>query len=429
MKVATKRQSYDELMYLAMILITFTTFPLQKYGLGASKGISIFPMLLYSLLNIFSGSIKINKSFRNELIVITAILFSSFIYGTFIYHDLRGFGFASSMWLSYIIIFFSLYIFVQNANEEKFYKFFKSIILSFKISFIFGVLEMIYFYIAHINAISEFIQLFVRDNMYLNNQRVQFNFGEPSESIQIIGLLFPVIYILKKKNYKFSYSDRISFIGLIILSAIFSKSNSFIIGLSIIGFIFFLNKQKSKKTIIFLGGGILLISIYILTIYSNDIYTYANANEIRLLKLMSSPEESLSGDFSSATRLGLWILAIDVFTHNPFFGCGYGYFGYNFNTYIENLDPIFMTEEMIGKIGNIQQQTYSIFSSILCEAGIIGAIWLLIFLKRINFRNQINQLYIPILLLILIQNMYIYMPLLCTTYFILTNSKVQKYIE
>lgn len=424
-----KRHSYDELMYLAMGLITFTTFPLQKYGLGSSKNLAIFPIILYVIINIFSRTTRIDKSFRNELLIIFALLISSLLQGMFIYNDLRGFGFACNMWLSYCFTFISLYFFIQDADNKKITKFLKSIFLSFKIAFIFGLIELVYFYILKINFLSSFVQLFVRDSMYLNNGRVQFNFGEPSESLQIIGLLFPVIYILSKKNYTFQLFDKITIIGLIILSIFFTKSVSFIAGIGIFSLVLIFNKIKKKKIVIGILITIAILLSTIIIVQLNNIYEYANENNIRALKLITNPEDSLSEDFSSATRIGLWVLAIKIFIDSPIIGCGNGYFGYNFAQYLDTLDPIFITQEMINKCSDIQQQTYSIISTMLCEGGFIGILWLILFFRRIDFKNKYNQLFAPILLVILIQNMYIYMPLICVIYFMLTNPKIQSYIK
>lgn len=419
--------TFNSLMYLAMFLITFTTFPFHKYGLGSGKSLSFIPLVFYIALNVFKGRLFITKKYLIEIYIIVIILLSSFFLGFLRYNSLLGFSFSFNMWMSYMLVMTALYTFFKNAEINDIRKFLLSIFYSFKISLLFGLLEGIYQIITPIGLIKFVVCFFVRDEMYISS-RVQFNFGEPSECAFIVILLFPVIYLLNKLHYKFYLSDKICVFMLVIIAFLFSGSVTFILFFSTFCLLYFASKFQCKNKNNF-KTALILFSILMLAVLAfivNYLEEYAFGNDVRVLKLLTSPKDALEGDFSSATRIGLWVVSFYMFLDSPIMGCGFGYFGTKFKDFVWSIDEVFLTPEMLSKTSDLQQQTYSIITSAFCEGGFLGILWLILLLSRLKFNSQYNILFVPLFLLMIFQSMFIYIPTMCLLYFLLTNHKILK---
>lgn len=419
----------DTLFFLALILITFNIFPFEKYGLGSSKPLSLVPLILYVICNVFKYKLYVEKRFILEIVLIILVLLISLGVSTLIYHDYSGFLTAVSMWICYLIIFVSLYYFAYQANREKLKYALLCIYFSFKISFCFGLLELIYFYVVPSDIISEFIQLFVRDDMYLNGKRLQFNFGEPGDSgALIVCLLFPTLIMLKRLGYTFIWRDKVIIGGIILMQTLFSSSVTFIVLLTTyaVFYLYFSYKRlldNSKKWLLFF---LLLIIGFVIVLMKNDVLSnYVDDSDIRILRLLSNSSEALKNDASSATRIGLWVISWDIFKENLFFGCGWGNFGFVFHEALSNMDSLFLTEEMLNKYDQHLLQTYSIISTSMVEGGFVGILWLLVFMSR--FRRNIGFVrpFIPVILIYSLQSMIIYNVAICVAIFMLTDRRVQ----
>lgn len=419
--------TFNSLMYLAMFFITFTIFPFYKYGLGSGKSLSFIPLILYITLNVFKGRLFVAKKFLIEIFMIGIILLLSFFLGVLRYNSILGFSFSLSMWMSYVLVMTALYTFFKAAEINDIRNFLLSIFYSFKISLIFGILEVIYQIIAPIGLIKFLVCFFVRDEMYISS-RVQFNFGEPSECVFIVILLFPVIYLLNKLHYKFSLFDKFFVCMLVIIAFLFSKSVTFILFFSTFCLLYFAsrlqNKNKKKlKTALILFSILTLVALVFIVNYLEE---YAFSNDVRALKLLIRPEDALKDDFSSATRIGLWVVSFYMFWDSPIMGCGFGYFGTKFKDFVWSIDKVFLTPEMLSKTSDLQQQTYSIITAAFCEGGFLGILWLILLLSRLKFNSQYNILFVPLFLLMIFQSMFIYIPTMCLLYFLLTNHKILK---
>lgn len=419
------------LFYLGMILITFNIFPFQDYGLGASKALSMIPLILYDIQKLFEKKYILPSSFVKEIIIIIMlILISSFI-GVFVLDSLDGTSTAISMWGSYVIIFFAFNTFISQADGYDVKLMLECIFFSFKISFVFGVLEVIQFTIFNDETILEIIRLFVRDDVYLRQGRLQFNFGEPGDAGTIIVLLLiPVVYFLKKNDYKFSKFEIIVIIGIFLMEAFFSKSGSYVSLLIVFLVAFLIIKLANlRKKMIFFIPFMLTIVIILFFISQVDWSTIAHDNDVRLLKLATERSDAFAGDNSSGVRFGMWVISFEVWKNHYLLGTGVGNFGYFFKEGIQVLDLVYFNSEMFDKMDMNLQQTYSVISTALVEGGILGCVWLILFFKKIQWKDKTMLYFIPPFLVSLLQNMVIYQPVFCLVYFMLSNKKIIRLLD
>lgn len=419
------------LFYLGMILITFNIFPFQYYGLGASKALSMIPLILYDIQKLLEKKYSLPPSFILEIvIIIILILVSSFI-GVFVLNSLDGTSTAISMWGSYIIIFLAFNSFISQADGNDVKLMLECIFFSFKISFVFGVLEVLNFTIIRNDIIVKIIRLFVRDDLYLSQGRLQFNFGEPGDAGAIIViLLIPVVYFLKKKNYKFSLFEIFTITGIFLMEGFFAQSGSYA-SLLIVFFITIVVVKlgELKKKIVYFIPLALTISVILFFVSQIDWAAIATENNVRLLKLATEKSDAFADDNSSGVRIGMWVVSFEVWKNHYLLGTGVGNFGYFFNEGIQALDAVYFNSEMVGKTDMNLQQTYSIVSTAFVEGGVLGCVWLFIFLRKLQWRNKTMEYYIPSFLVSLLQNMVIYQPVFCLVYFMLSNKKIVKLLE
>ena len=422
--------SRDRLFYLACLLITFNIFPFERYGMGASKSLSVIPAILYTIQGFFQQRLCIPKYFNKQIYCLILLLSISFFISIFRYNDLSGFRTAIGIWGSYFIIMSSFFIFLSEADDDDIYNMLRCVLYSFRFSFFFGILEAIYFNVVANDAIKQFIMLFVRDGMYLNGQRLQLNFGEPSDAGGLLpGLLFPVIIALKNIGYNFKIIDKIVICGNIILVILFSQSTSFVVVSLFTIIVFYDNKLSKNKlykflkysiimSIVLFGGATIIFMLQSLDVTEGGIG--------RFISLISDPENALSNDQSSATRFGLWVASFDIYKDNIIFGTGLGNFGYEFKNHFDNLDPLLQTPEMYAKTKTVTHQTYSIFSTAFVEGGLLGIFWLFLFLKRLFSWCKDVRPYAMVFIIIAFQNMVVYSFTFCFIYVMLTEESIYK---
>lgn len=424
--------SQDRLFYLACLLITFNIFPFERYGLGASKSLSVIPALLYTFQGLFQKRLSIPRYFNKQICCLIFLLFVSFFISIFRYNDFSGFRTAIGVWGSYLIIMSSFFIFLSNSNDEDIYNVFRCILYSFRFSFFFGILEAIYFNVLANDTIKQFVMLFVRDGAYFECQRLQLNFGEPSDAGMLLpGLLFPVIIALKNMGYKFQVIDKFVICGNVILVMLFSQSTSFVV-VSLFAIIMFYDNKLSKNMVYKILKYSIIISIIsggVTIIYYIQALELTEGGIGRFINLVSNPENALSKDQSSATRFGLWVISLDIFKDNIIFGTGLGNFGYEYKFYFDNLDPFLQTPEMYEKTKAMTHQTYSILSTAFVEGGILGILWLYFFLKRIFTRCKEARPFAWIFILISFQNMVVYSFTSCFIYMMISEYSMYKFLK
>ncbi len=418
--------------YIGLLLITFNTFPFMNYGMGASKALSILPFTLYLMSSIVKGSLFMNRTLIKDFFYIILLLAISFSISVTEFHDTTGSMAAVSMWMVYIIVFLCLATFMCSANENEIYTALHCVYTSFKISFWFGLAEVIFFYIADIEAISQFIQLFVRDDMYLSNGRLQFNFGEPGDAGRILVCLFiPLIYALHRMGYKFKLKDKAFIVSLFLMEAFFAASVTFFCLIAVfVCSLIIIKYWKKKKTRFFLIALFAITGVFVVyAVNSNEMYRFANNNNIRILKLFTNGYDAFKSDNSSGVRFGLWKISCDIFTSRPVFGTGWGNFGQCFPHFYMYLDEILANNEMTNKLGNLTQQTYSIISTAFAEGGLVGVLWLVTLIARLQWRSKYAMIFIPVFLFSLFQSMFIYEPATITQFFMLSDKKINNILN
>ena len=409
--------------YVGLLLITISCFPFNNYGLGSAKAISIFPFIIYLLGLLFRKVFSLSRNAFFELFWVVLLLFVSYVICIVRNLTFVGFNAAISMWVTYFVSILSVLNFIKSAEKKEIILMFRCILKSFKIALIFGLVEMFYFYIAKIDLLSKILSLFLRDEVFLGQNRLQFSFGEPSEAgLFVCCLLIPTIFALRRLGYKFTSNDKISIILIFALITFFSRSSTYYVLLGTLVMTYFFISSKKKVYI-----KVFLISIAVLaytSISMINLNSIANRNNIRILKLFTNKEDAMKGDGSSAVRTGLWIIAIDMFRNNVVCGVGWGNFGESFDQYYQSLDDIYKNSEMHSKLGDKTQQSYSIVSTSLAEGGLLGLVWLLLLLGRIRYRGDYSKYFAPTFLVAIMQNMFIYVPGLILVYVLLSNKKI-----
>lgn len=162
---------------------------------------------------------------------------------------------------------------------------------------------------------------------------------------------------------------------------------------------------------------------------SNEMYRFANNNNIRILKLFTNGYDAFKDDNSSGVRFGLWVISYDIFTSRPIFGTGWGNFGFCFSHAYMHLDELLVNNEMTNKMGDITQQTYSIISTAFVEGGLVGAFWLMTLFMRLQWHSKYAIIFIPVFLFSLLQSMLIYEPATIVQFFILSNKKINNILN
>ena len=374
----------DSLFYLSCFFITFNSFPFDKYGLGSLKPLSFIFIVPYFLKLIYTKKVRVKKNLQKLFLLIAILLFFSFFLGLLRYNDLSGFRTSLGFWGGFIIYSSTISTFFADADDLKMYNSVRCVFLSFWFSFVFGILEFLLFEF-DISKIGDFLLLFLRDDWYLFTERIQLNFRESGDAGQLLpGLFFPVVLYLKKKGYSFSFLEKVMIVGTVLLTALYSRSASFIIVGSLTLLLYFHTWLKQYK---FYRITTLFLLIFTLVVGVYGTYELMNiASEFdgtlgRVALLMSSPEDAFEGDLSSAARIGMFWICAAIFFNNLFLGSGLGYMGYLFPLYLYSIPDYFITPEMVDKTSKIAgNYSYSIITIMTSEGGVVGLIWLLFFL-------------------------------------------------
>lgn len=429
MLIRERKISIDAFFYLAMYLITFDIFPFYRYGLGSGKALSLLPLIVYLFLKL--PQIRISKYQIIDFSFILILLILSFLISMNAFNDITGTMQAVSMWLTYAITILAFSHFIYSADREKIKKMLLCIFRSFYISLFFGLLELFYFRISSFSFIKSFITLFVRDGMYLEGGRLQFNFGEPgSMGTMIVCLFIPSVLFLRKLKYNFSIFDKILILGIFVLS-FYSISITYILTLIVLSCTYYaLYKIKSKVKLFFFITFFVGILIGFNTLINSPFfYTMAMQNDSRILKLLL-PSENNQNDDSSLVRTALWDIAVISYKERPVLGYGWGNFKYAFmDNYMKTeIGPL--PDEFYEKYDQSGLQSYSIYSTALCEGGIIGVIWLLFFIiSRYRKTSVFSKPFFITCMFLCIQCIFIYTIPLLLAILIFSEKRIKKIFD
>ena len=306
---------------------------------------------------------------------------------------------------------------------------FKCLFVSFKISLIFGILELIYFYLINSNLIKSFIILFVRDDVYLSCERVQFNFGEPGEAgFLIAGLLSMVIFTLYRLKYKFSFLEIVEVILIYVIVGGFAHSMSFwmLFGVLLISFsVSSLLEKRSPK---------MALLIVVLSVFCYGFVTYLNIIDQKTMDRIKylnyeNRYNMASNDNSTTSRIALWVISLDVFKDNILSGIGWGNFSEEYPKYVKHLPIYLQSNEIISKRNQKSLQTYSIYTTAMAEGGLVGILWLIIVLSRLRFRTKMQRIWGPVFLFICLQVIFIYKFEYTLMLLLLSSPRLQSLIE
>ena len=418
--------------YLALLLLTFDGFPYYKFGLGSTKALSILPLLAVLFLNVYK-IIKRKYKVKEvvEILLISTLLGISYFQGKYVYYDMSEFSASISMFAVYFITIFVFKIFFDFADKKEILFLLKCIYRSFDISLIYGILELVYFYVIDSDNLYNILNLFMRDDLYLLGKRLQFNFSEPGcVGVMIICIYIPTLYMLKKLGYKFSKIAKVK-IAILFILTLFTKSVTYysMMMLLLILLFFYNSKSTVKKIIVSILGIFFLIGGY-LVINSDAFITYSRTSSSRFVKILADPNY-LNEDTSGQVRVTLWKLSLYGWNDKPLTGYGWGYFKYALRANYDKLDSKSASNpEMEKKLSLDNQQTYSIYSTCLVEGGVLGVIWLIIVLWPCikNTRGTL-KVFLILLLVSFMQIIFVYNVSTIVILQIYSNKKLTDFIE
>lgn len=424
----------DGLFYLACFLISFNTFPFSKFGLGADKSLSLIPVAIYFLQILFNGKLYFRKDIYRQMGMIFLLMAISLYLSLYKYYTLVGFNSAVGCWGAYFLYLGAFGTFMRRADDQKVFNMMKCIFFSLWWSLVFGILEygLLQF---HISSIKDLIVPFLRDSVFLESDRIQLNFGESGDAGQLLpGLFLPVIIYLKKCGYNFSLKEKGMLIINVLLLVLYAKSASFIIVGSFALLLYYDSYLKTIKIYIYIKPIVIISLLLASSVLLASIYSLADMEGPvgRVASLVVNPEYAFSQDLSTAARVGLWFVTFKIFSSLYVFGTGLGNFGLEYSNYYSKIQSYFLTPEMIGKVGQQVQQTYSIISTSYTEGGILGIVWLMMFLYPLFKMYRIYPKILPFVLVFLIislQQMVIYVFAFVMIWLLFTEPKVCKVLQ
>ena len=418
----------DFFFYAGLFLITFDAFPFDKYGLGSGKPLSIIPFLMYFIIKCFS--LRSLAPSRKDICLwfcVFTLLFMSGIYGIF-YGDMSGFSRAVSMFAVFVITVTSFNFFISGADSNKIIKMCQTVLKSFDIALFFGVLEIIHFYIYPINIVPEFIECFVRDDVFLDVKKLQFNFGEAGNCAIMLGILLPIIlYLLNRHEYKIKKIEKIKIFFIYAIS-IFSFSINYLLIMTfflVFGGIFYLCERQRRRANT-ITAGILLAVLCILFLRSPFFEKAVSDSNLRAINMLTDLRYVSLIDPSTQTRIGQMQIGIESFTSRPLTGYGWGYYNVAFRENYDKLNYLLDNNELREYYYSKDLQTHGFIFSAMAEGGIIGIFFILLILSRIKFRNSdfLFKAIVVLFVIELLQCIFLYWISLIIPYCILSSKEI-----
>lgn len=419
----------DALFYWGCFLMTFTAFPFEKYGLGASKSLSLFPFLMYCGIAFFEKKLYFSKLGRKHLVLIMLMMLLSFFICLLSYDYFGGFSMAFGSWAGFIINIGAYMTFMHHADNQKVYNMLYCLFCSFWFSLVFGVLEVIYF-ITGQNAIYNILTPLLRDTVFLDVHHLQLNFCEAGDAGQLVpGLLFLLVVTLKEMGHKFKKSQKIMIGAIVLMMIFFSGSASFIIVGSAALLLYYDRKLSLYRVYRYFKPVAILFLVSMgsfLIISALGLMSEMAGPLGRVASLFYNPEDAFETDLSSACRIGMWFVAFAVFSNNWLLGTGLGNFGVLFPKYVYDIPLYLQVPELVSKTAEPTQMTYSILSTAFCEGGVIGIIWLYFFIMPLFRADKKLRPFVWVFIIIAMQQMVVFSSAFCFIWLLLQEPKISK---
>lgn len=341
-------------------------------------------------------------------IIIAAILKGIFYFGGLLTSMLGGL--ICSVMLPVILVIFLVPKYIKIKSILQFIFIFSFFIYSL------GLFEFIV-YTLDISIFKDIINIFsnkrllIYDNydtarLVVNNfPRIRSIFEEPSYLGYYTAIFSPVIYELCTAKYRIIKNPIIekfvksTMIPIMWITLILTQSPIFLIfNLLFTGYYFLIRKKYYKKIfnsklfLFFILFMFIIMSIFLFNVDYSD--TYLN-RIILTFNNMKSFEEFIAAEPSLATRIIIYINAIEIAFKNFFTGIGYGNMSYIIADKLST-SRVPLTEELMLFVAEGKTSpASSIFIKIFSETGIIGLSLFYKFMyeliKKTNRYNIINQ--------------------------------------
>ena len=397
-----------KIVYIAFLLLPLANFPFSKYGLGDDRSVSVILFAVFFLLNV---DIIFKKCLYMQELKIYGVLFIAYIISLLCAvlqysGDMSGFKTQVNLLLTFIPVVESIILFLKFGNTLDIKKVIRYTIIGYSVMFAIGLLQLASVYFGFHVLDSLYNYLTGDPRWFLEEGRIQFLLGEPSDFIcHYAFVLLPLKKFMDDK-YKKRYSIFLLLYGIV---GAFTFSITYYVALSafFVAKFFYNNKLTSKnllKLFIIVGGGvvaILILNSHLLRTTGNDFLIRVDSIYHNFLN-GNTTVESVVGDMSFSTRITLLAVGLAGLCTKPFLGYGFGYGIYAYRELIEKVNPTWrLNIELYNKYKKDTLYIGGFYTNTICTMGLIGIIliWLILkcYLKQdIKFSEKILFLVILI---------------------------------
>lgn len=377
---------------VAIILLPFNALPYFKFAFRemANEG-AFFPILLMSavcVINLTNGK-KLHVPSHSSVFVLAIFIGWVVISGLANFLEIsqaftKGRSGIEKFIFQYLllgfVVFTSLLVFQIGRKDLGFlYKFRRYATYSLVPVCLYCIVEVLAisgndYAVRYLQAIDHYI----RDEEYgvAIFRRLRSVSGEPSYFAMYISFIFPWIfsYLITEPKYRWYFLMLIIFLaGMLLLT--FSRSAYGVVGLQmvllIMGVIFYSRKKYLKK-LSFLTAAVTITIILLTGVVNLDIVQWDDVSGV-LFSLLDT--ESIN----NIGRYGAQSAAFNMAYHNPFFGVGFGQYGFNMPAYVPEWAKVSpeIEEWMSSTPDSSWAPALGLYARIAGELGYMGlAVWL-----------------------------------------------------
>ena len=386
------------LIKISILLIPFI-FSVGEKGFfsGAGTNASFYPLLLGSVIWVFEliytrGKVFFprNKSFKCMMIFIFAIFLSGIVNCSEIHvHEFQGVSgpkrYFSQFATQVIYLLFAIYIYnILNEQKREVINILKKyILLSFVIAGLYSLIEIA----RNIGIESSAELLYNIDSLFRSTNNLSMNIRIRSLTIEASTfgmyacLVFPwlicsLIGINKQKRIFFAFA--VLYLFILLLFSI-SRTAYIDIGVELLVFVIALRRQiwgRVRQIVVVC----FLLSCFIFVVGDNcESLVPDQYADVDIAGVFLSVTELNGGvhELSNVARFGSQRAALAIWEDNPFFGVGYGCFGFYVNDYYPNW--AWISPEIVewSSESGAWPPVHGLYARLLAETGLLGCVLVL----------------------------------------------------
>lgn len=348
------------------------------------------------VLIVFNGIYKqkLDASVFAGILALVGLSFASLVVTRQAHLDLGGFVdyfVTFAIGISTFAVFRYTFIKIRGnaaSNDEYIRVVFKYLAVGLFLMIVVGCIELLAIY-------TPILPVEIKSTMNLifsgkSSGRLQLTTGEPSWAARQALFGLPVLLIVKGKNSAWT-------IMLFLLAILtFSLEGLVVMALSFALYVVYKYRQK-KMVLIYkmltaaVGVGVVFALVFVLArniFFKENQYFYSRIDRLSKVRLSElNVSNAIYIDESVFIRVASPMIGLYMFLDHPVFGAGGGSFRYYYGKYIREKFPRALNQErypfLQQQIRKKRDQGKNFYTRVLGEFGILGAIILLIFLKKI----------------------------------------------